>query len=118
VSDRRTEFPAKVKVAAFERANKCCENCGIPIYPAIGPEFDHRIPAEMCGDNSLSNCVCLCKNCHKKKTRMDMRDIVKARKVERRHIGAIARKGRPIPGSRGTGLRKKMSGEVVRDSKW
>jgi 5-methylcytosine-specific restriction enzyme A len=43
--------------------------------------------------------------------------IAKAKRQQRAHLGAKARKSRPIPGSRASGLRKRMDGTVERREK-
>lgn len=124
----RSEFPRKTLREAFARAEGRCEwkwtgdngevqRCNLKLYPG-NLEYDHIVSCEMGGDNSLENCQALCKTHHRWKTKGDMKTIAKARRVSDRHIGIKVRKGRPIPGSRGSGLRKKMSGVVVHDPKW
>jgi 5-methylcytosine-specific restriction endonuclease McrA len=91
---RRHEFPAKVKLAAFERAGGKCEKCHARIVSA---EYDHVIPAMLGGDATLDNCECLCAKCHRLKTsRQDVPRIAKAKRQERMHKG-IDRPKRKIP---------------------
>jgi len=87
---RRTEFTRTTKLAAWDRSGGKCEEpeCAHKIFPGDGPEYDHRIPAEQGGDNSLGNCQVLCIPCHKAKTRDDMKVISKSRSVRARHVGA------------------------------
>ena len=108
----RSEFSNKVKRDALNRANGKCEN------PACGASlslnkyhYDHRIPDQMGGDASLDNCQLLCWACHKEKTKADVGDIAKAKRIERRHLG-IRPKSR-FPGSRDSKLKKKIGGGVV-----
>lgn len=88
---KRREFSPKVKLAAFERANGTCE-CTRKLYPG-DIEYDHRIPCDLGGDNSLDNCVPRCKSCHREKTRQDMRAIAKSRRIRKRQAG-IKRRGK------------------------
>jgi 5-methylcytosine-specific restriction endonuclease McrA len=89
---RRNEFPAKVRVAAFERAAGRCEECGVSIRPGNGPEYDHRIPDALGGKATLENCAVLCRSCHGAKTaKEDVPRIAKAKRVQRKHIGAKPR---------------------------
>jgi 5-methylcytosine-specific restriction enzyme A len=82
----RTEFTAKIKLAAFERAKGHCEVCGIRIVSA---EYDHEIPAALGGESVLENCVCSCSKCHRQKTStMDMPAIAKAKRRQTKHVGA------------------------------
>jgi 5-methylcytosine-specific restriction enzyme A len=108
----RREFSAKTKVQAFERAGGKCENCGRKLYPG-DINYDHRIPDGCGGEPTLDNCNVQCKSCHAVKTKSDRRDIARVARIVRRHIGAEHR-GRPMPGSKRSGLRKRMDGTVER----
>lgn len=55
-----------------------CERCGVPLKGELHPrgarwECDHRIPARRFADldvaNHVSNLQCLCRSCHRSKTR-------------------------------------------------
>lgn len=48
----RSEFSAKVRVAAFERSEGRCESCGVTIRPGNGPEYDHCIPDALGGPSA------------------------------------------------------------------
>ena len=85
----RREFPAKVKVAAFERAGGCCEMCGVKIRPGNGPEYDHGVPAALGGSGELDNCIVACRTCHGlKTTTRDVPMIAKGKRVRAKHICA------------------------------
>lgn len=120
----RAEFSKKVLRDAYARAEGRCEwmfdnhgekqRCNIKLYPG-NQEADHIVPCEMTGDNSLENCQWLCKTHHRLKTNNDLKTISKARRVSDRHLGIRKRKGRPMPGTKASGWKKKMtSGEWVR----
>jgi 5-methylcytosine-specific restriction protein A len=83
----RKEFSTKTKALAFQRANGRCEECGFRLTPGK-IEYDHRNPDGLTGEPTLSNCVCLCTQCHKDKTRKDVSNIARANRREARHIGA------------------------------
>jgi 5-methylcytosine-specific restriction protein A len=101
----RTEFSAKVKVAAFERAKGLCEICTRKLYTG-DINYDHRIPDQSGGDASLDNCQVLCRACHGTKTsKSDIPSIAKGRRIRRRNAGI--RKPSSFRGWR------KLSGEVV-----
>jgi 5-methylcytosine-specific restriction enzyme A len=101
----RREFPDKVKVEAFKRANKRCENCTAPLYPGKY-RYDHRIPDQLGGEPTLQNCWVICTACDKSKTRSDQKDIGHARRVFKKHAGV--KKRRSITGW------KNFKGEPVR----
>lgn len=108
----RTEFSNKVKRDALQRANGRCENPKCGAFLSLNKyHYDHVIPDQMGGDASLDNCQVICFACHKEKTRKDAADIAKAKRLELRHNG-IRRPSR-FAGSRDSGLKKKVSGEVV-----
>lgn len=112
---RRTEFSAKIRVEAFERAGGCCEECGVSIRPGNGPEYDHRVPCALGGEATLENCAVLCRSCHGTKTaKQDVPRIAKAKRVHRGQINAQTRPRYVMPGSRASGLKKRLDGTVVR----
>lgn len=96
----RQEFSAKVRVAAFERANGCCEKCksGIKLL-THDIHYDHIIPDALGGEPVLSNCQVLCRSHHDAKTRKtDVPRIAKAKRNRRRAAGV--KKPRTITGWR------------------
>src|SRR5215510_14599259 len=111
----RQEFPARVKVAAFERAKGHCENCGGRLTTGK-IRYEHINPDGLTGAPTLENCGVYCATCWRVKTyTYDIPAIAKAKRRERANIGAKARKGRPLPGTRASGIRKRMNGKV---EKW
>lgn len=106
----RREFSAKTKTAVAQRANGRCEICTrLLLYGEA--EYDHRIPCNLGGDDSLGNCVYTCKSCHKAKTKNDVRDIAKAKRNYRRAHGI--RKASRFACSRNSKFKKKIDGSVV-----
>lgn len=110
---RRREFPAKVKVAAYERSGGRCESCTAPL--AVGKfHYDHRVPDALGGEPTLENCDVLCNACHGAKTAsQDVPAIAKAKRREARHIGAKARTRSPLTGGRDSKFKRKLDGTVV-----
>ena len=108
----RRNFTRTTKLAAWKRSDGRCGWCGRKIFPGDGPEYDHIIADEHGGDNSLTNCQVLCINCHKPKTRADMKVTVRGRKARARHAGAD-KPSRPMPGSRDSKWKKRVDGTVV-----
>ena len=115
---RRREFPLSVRKAAFAR---CCRN-GIPycegcdIQIRLTPIFEHVTPDGLGGEPTLENCKVHCKNCADVKTfTEDNPRMAKADRVLKKNFG-LKPKGRPMPGSRASGLRKRMDGTVERRS--
>lgn len=85
----RQEFTAKTKLAAFDASGGCCVSCGCKLIGGRSPEYDHRIPCALGGDNSVENCDVLCRPCHRAKTSgADVPTIAKAKRVRAKHVGA------------------------------
>jgi 5-methylcytosine-specific restriction protein A len=111
----RTEFSAKVRAAAFDRSKGQCEECTAFLY-AGKFHYDHIIPDALGGEPTLQNCAVLCLNCHGAKTGGgDVPRIAKAKRQQRKHIGAKTSAG-TIPGSKRSPFRKRMDGTVERRS--
>ena len=112
----RREFPAKVRLAAWDRSGGNCEDCGIKIITGQGPEYDHDLPDDLGGEPTLENCVVRCIPCHRVKTREeDIPRITKARRLRKKAANATARKA-ILPGSKASKWRKRMDGTVERRS--
>lgn len=88
----RQEFDRATKEAAWARAAGKCEICIQP-FDGRRPEYHHKIPAALGGDNSLKNCKCICPPCHRIVTRdEDMPRITKAKRTERKRANIVPRK--------------------------
>lgn len=98
----RREFPTKVKVAAFKRANGRCEGRladGTLCYAVLVPgrwQADHDNPDGLTGAPTIDNCRCLCLHCHGHKSRSDVQAIAQAKRRESAHVSARAAPKRPI----------------------
>jgi 5-methylcytosine-specific restriction protein A len=107
----RREFSAKVKVAAFKRADGRCEGCGVRL--TVGRfTYDHRIPDQLGGEPTLENCQVLGWCCDRPKTAKDQAVIAKAKRVEARHLGARPKSA--FPCGKNSPWKKRMDGTVVR----
>ena len=86
MTDRR-EFTAKIKIAAFERANKRCERC-TSILIAGKLRYNHRIPDALGGEPTLLNCEVLCLSCDSAQTyKTDIPLIAKSKRIRKREAG-------------------------------
>lgn len=106
----RQEFPTKVKVAAFERANGRCEKCGSILMPGKF-RYDHIIPDYMGGKPVLDNCQAICVACDKPKTAKDQGAIAKVKRLITKRAGI--KKPSRFACSRDSKYRKKLDGTVV-----
>jgi len=114
----RHEFSQATRRAAWKRAAGTCEcGCAQPFdldHPKGCPRYDHELPDFLGGTTDLENCKVVRLDCHERKTAAeDLPKIKKVRREDKRKLGLERQKAK-IPGSRGTGLRKKMDGTVVR----
>ena len=120
----RQEFPKPVKREALRRSGFECEAVG-PMYGwpqgkkcsaslTHGVHFDHVNPDGNGGKPTLENCAAVCPACHGYKTKDDVARIAKMKRQRDRNQGITRRKGPPMPGSKASGIRKRMDGSVER----
>src|SRR5688572_7029909 len=111
----RRPLSTKARLALFLAHDGKCHVCGGRIQPGDGWDVEHRIPLAMGGEDGGDNLAPVHrKGCHSSKTATDLGDIARAKRREALHLGAKARASRPIPGSRASGLSKRMNGTVER----
>ena len=111
MTSTRREFPAKVRLAAWDRCGGNCEVCTARLYPGKF-RFDHVIPDAIGGEPTLENCRVQCSACDAPKTARDQTTIAKLKRIRAKHIG-IAKSSRPMSGSKASRFKKKISGQVV-----
>ena len=109
----RSEFTKRTKLDAFERARGKCQGCGARLYPGKY-QFHHGKECTFGGEASLENAVVLCVACHAAITRKRAAVIAKSNRVRERHLGIKRASSRPLPGSKASGIRKRMNGQVER----
>lgn len=109
----RRRISTTERTRIWERFNRTCQMCFQPTGMR-DVDFDHHIPLEIGGDDTEANLRPLCRPCHRLKTNGDLTDIARAKRRHARHHGLKAPSPRPIPGSRASGLRKRMDGTVER----
>lgn len=112
----RQEFTTKTRREAMVRCKGLCEQCGATLWQKART-FDHIIPCHDNGGNELSNCQVLCAVCDAEKTyKRDIPVIAKSKRISDKHQGVKRSPYRPLPGSRASGLRKRMDGTVEKRS--
>ncbi|CAN7304835.1 HNH endonuclease [Phenylobacterium sp. LjRoot164] len=79
---QRKGFTKAQRRGVWTAYDGCCAGCDEPLVP--GWAIDHRIPLELGGLHEPSNWQALCTDCHKGKTREDIRQIAKARRIRKR----------------------------------
>lgn len=99
----RNEFSRETRRQALQRSGQRCEasglrygleegqrcNCAL----SLGVQFDHDVPDQLGGDNSLENCRAVCIQCHKIKTRGDIQQIRKSDRARDKDNGTFKRSG-------------------------
>lgn len=109
-----TAIPPRVKDRVFIAQNGKCANCNRKLAVCGEPvEFDHVVALINGGSNREANVQALCAMCHRNKTREDVAEKAVTYRKRSKHLGFKARKNL-IPGSKGSGYRRKMDGTVVR----
>lgn len=108
----RREFSRSTKLAAWERSGGICDGCRQKIIGVA--EYDHLVADALDGEPTLANCQVLCSKCHRRKTSsVDVPAIAKGKRMEAKRSG-LKRKGKPLPGTKASGWRHKISGEWVK----
>ena len=108
----RKSLSTRDRVRIFNSHNGICHICNGKIQVGERWEVSHPRPLEMGGEDEDSNRAPAHYRCHRTLTAtQDIPQIAKAKRREARNIGAH-RSSRPMPGSRASGLRKRMDGTV------
>jgi len=92
---------------------RCCA-CWRVVDGPLSPRYDHIIAIANGGANREYNIQLLCPACHRDKNKDDMRVKRKIVRTRMKHFGIKPKKGRPMPGTKRSGLRKRMDGTVER----
>ncbi len=109
--------PKRVKTRIYVRADGKCAICGRQTGSKLRHAFDHIVALINGGENRESNLQLLCVSpCHSEKTKKDVAQKSKDYRVRAKHLGITSVKRNPMPGSRASGLRKRMNGTVERRS--
>lgn len=106
--DDDTPIPARVKLRIFDKSGERCCHCARRIFGRLLPRYDHIVALVNGGENRESNLQLLCSECHSEKTRTDIaeKSVIYQKRAKRLKL----KKGRPMPGSRDSGWKRKMDG--------
>lgn len=105
-------IPVRVKVRLFEKFHKRCAKCTRLLEPGKF-QYDHIKALINGGEHRESNLHPLCTTpCHSGKTVEDVAEkkIVYRKKVK--HLRLKKTRWRPMPGTKASGIRKRMSGKI------
>lgn len=108
----RPSMTTKRKALIFATHKGVCYLCTGKIGVGEAWEAEHVIPWEISRDDSDDNLRPAHVKCHRVKTARDRKDIAKVHRIEARHKGAKARRGPAMPGTKASGIRKRMNGTV------
>lgn len=110
----RRALSRRDRLAVWEAHKGVCCTCGVEIDGVREPWIVEHVRAlELGGEDSRENMAPAHEACGIEKTRDDHARAAKAKRVKARHLG-ITRPKRPMPGSKASGLRKRMDGTVER----
>lgn len=105
-------IPALVRDRVLDRRGRKCA------YPNCTEtrklQLDHEIALALCGEHRERNLQPLCPEHHRDKTKLDVKLKAKGARIRLREAGLHRRKGRPMPGTKASGLKKRMDGTVER----
>jgi len=110
----RRRISTRERVDIFNRNGGICHLCSMKIDAGQEWDVSHDTPLEMGGADEGDNLKPAHRRCHRHHTAtVDVPVIRKTQRKEAKHLGA-RKSARPIPGSKASGIRKRMSGKVER----
>lgn len=109
-----TPAPPRVRLRVWDRDHGICQcGCGVKIRLGDKWQTDHIVAIINGGENRERNLRTLLVKHHAEKTREDVAEKSAVADRRKHHLG-IKRSSRPMPGSKASGLRKRMDGTVER----
>jgi len=106
--------PPRVRLRIFERHGGICHLSGRRIMAGEPWDLDHITALINGGEHRESNLAPALRDKHREKTKEDVAAKAVTYKKKLKHHGLKKPKGRPIPGSKRSGLKRLFSGEVIR----
>lgn len=103
--------PARVKLRIYDAAKGHCANCGQKV---IAGEYDHIKRLKDGGENRETNLQLLCRPCHAAKSAQEQHDGAKIDRTRKKHLGIKSKSRNPIPGSRDSGWKRRLTSEGPR----
>lgn len=108
-------IPPRVRVRVFDRDNGCCHISGRRIRAGEPWDCDHIVALVNGGEHRESNLAPALKEPHREKTKADVAEKSRVYRKRAKHLG-VKPNHRPMPGSRASGIKKLMNGQVVQRS--
>lgn len=95
----RRRFPRRVYLGILRSQKlRCACGCGEKLTRKEGYQFDHHVALALGGADEPANLRALRKQCHKIKSRADVRMVRKADRQRKYHEGTKKRRGRKLQG--------------------
>jgi hypothetical protein len=111
-----SDIPDRVRLRIFKRYDECCQcGCGRKILAGERWDAEDEIAIINGGERRESNLRPFLAEHHPAKTARDVAIKSKTYKMARKHAGIRKARGRPLPGTRASGIRKRFDGTV---EKW
>lgn len=108
-----TQVPQRVRIRVFDAKGGRCHKCRRKIMAGEEWTCEHVIALKNAGENRERNLDITCCNCLPEKNAQDVAEKSKVYQTRAKHLG-VRKSSRPMPGSRASGIRKRMSGKVER----
>lgn len=109
-----TPVPPHVRVRIFDAHGGKCHIAKRKIKPGEPWDLDHIKALINGGENRESNMAPALRDKHREKTAADVAEKSRIYRKRAKDIGVTLRRSRPMPGSRASGLKRKMDGTVER----
>lgn len=109
-----TAIPPRVRIRLFQRASGRCQQCTRAIRVGEVWNADHVKALANGGEHREGNLRVLCDWCHKMKTRADVAEKALVYRTRKKFLGQTKPRGRPLPGTKASGWRKRMNGTIER----
>lgn len=108
-----TAIPARVRARVFDRAGGVCHISGRKIQAGEEWHCDHIKPLADGGEHREGNLAPALGSEHRRKTSAENAQRAVERRKREKHLGIKRPVRNPLPGSKASGWRKKINGEVV-----
>lgn len=80
-------IPGRVMDRLAQKAELCCQKCGLATVGKLRGQADHIVPLILGGAHRETNLQWLCEPCHRAKTKLDVKLKAKVARVRQRHVG-------------------------------
>jgi 5-methylcytosine-specific restriction endonuclease McrA len=109
-----SKIPDRVRIRVFEKYRGICYRSGVKIMPGDDWDCDHIIALANGGRHAEDNLAPILRLPHRAKTKEDRKIQSRIYKVRKRHLGLAKPKGRPMPGTKASGWKRKLDGSWER----